>query len=163
MPTEDFQAAVASGKYFVFEIGGHTTIVDHEFSHLLTKTKPYIDTHGYVKVKGRVGLHRLILNAPRGVSVDHINGNKLDNRLSNLRLCTQAENTRNRRKHKNNTSGYTGVYFNQQGQKFYAQIHRGRKKIHLGCFTNAIEAARVYDAKAREMFGQFARLNLPND
>lgn len=88
--------------------------------------------------------------------VDHINGNKLDNRKSNLRICTDAENARNSSKKSGN---FKGVQWRSDKHKFRARIMDNGKEIFIGYFTNEIEAAKAYDTKAKELFGEFARLN----
>ena len=109
-------------------------------------------------------LHRLVLNAGRGTIVDHKNHNGLDNRKSNLRICTQQENCRNQRRRKNNTSGYKGVASVGRGSsKWRAYITEGNKQVRLGNFTTKEEAARAYDAKAIEIFGEYAYLNFPEE
>lgn len=118
----------------------------------------------YKKPDGKWGvsvlrMHRLVLNANDGEFVDHINGNKLDNRRSNIRICNGAENRRNVGLRKNNISGYKGVYFAKPKGFFTAQITFENKKIHLGCFTCPIEAARAYNEAAKKYHGEFARLN----
>jgi HNH endonuclease len=104
-----------------------------------------------------------IMRAPDGMEVDHINGDGLCNLRENLRVCTKAENMRNRGKQINNTSGYKGVYFNKHAKKFSAQIKLYGKAIYLGLYDSPVEAARAYDAKARELFGEFAVTNFGND
>lgn len=104
-------------------------------------------------------LHRFILNAPSGVMVDHINGDGLDNRKCNLRLATPSQNRCNSR-HINRT-GFRGVKLNPLSDRFYAVIYFQRKKHHLGTFDTPEEAARAYDAKAKELHGEFATLNFP--
>lgn len=110
-----------------------------------------------------ITMHRLIMNAPLGVIVDHINGNGLDNRRENLRLCTNAQNLMNRGAQRNNTTGYKGVTWDRREKvkKYCAQIKFHKKTLRLGYFKTPEEAARVYDAKARELFGEFAVLNFP--
>jgi hypothetical protein len=106
-----------------------------------------------------VRMHRLIMQARPDQVVDHINGNGLDNRRANLRLCTQAENTRNRRKGAG-TSRYKGVSLAKGRTKpWRAQIRHGEKVRCLGYFGDEAEAARAYDAAARATFGAFARMN----
>lgn len=117
------------------------------------------------KIEGKVYavkmlyLHRVIMNAPAGMVVDHINGDSLDNRRSNLRLCTPAENARNRSKKKNSTSGFKGVSWNNMANKWQAQIMANGKLKALGVFVEKEDAARAYDKAARELHGEFARTN----
>jgi len=108
-------------------------------------------------------LHRLLMDPPKGMMIDHINHNGLDNRRENLRICTRAENGRNRGKQKNNTSGYKGVYWAKSNKRWRAQIKKDNKLIHIGMFDILEEAARAYDAKAKELFGEYAQLNFPEE
>lgn len=106
-------------------------------------------------------LHRLImgtLDNPE-ILIDHINGDGCDNRKSNLRFCTCAENARNVRPRKNTTSKYKGVYFSTQAQKWMAKINKDKKNYHLGTFENEEAAAEAYNRAAIELFGEFAYLN----
>jgi len=107
-------------------------------------------------------LHRLLAqafipNPENKPEVDHIDGNPQNNCLSNLRWCTHAENMRNRKKHRNNTSDYTGVYFDKAAGKWKAYISIDGKKKHLGYFHTKEEAAAVYEEAARELYGEFYR------
>lgn len=105
-------------------------------------------------------MHRFIMSVfDSKTIIDHINGNGLDNRKDNLRICTQAENTRNRSKSLNNTSGFKGVYWHKYDKKWHAQIIINYKKIHLGIFTCKIEAAQAYNQAAIKYHGEFAQLN----
>ena len=92
--------------------------------------------------------------------VDHINGDIFDNRKKNLRICTNKENSRNRKSSCLNKLGVKGVRV--KDGKFCAQIKVNAKEIHLGYFLNISEAAIAYDKAAIKYFGQFARLNFPN-
>jgi hypothetical protein len=109
-----------------------------------------------------LSMHRVIMNTPDGVLVDHINGDGLDNRKANLRNCTNTENQRNSNKQINNSSGYKGVYLDKRRDKYFAQITVNNKALHSGYFRTAKEAARAYDEMAKKHFGEFARLNSPD-
>lgn len=102
-------------------------------------------------------LHRLMVACPEGLFVDHINGNGLDNRRSNLRICTHAENMRNRKTHSNNKSGYKGVYFDKDGSRWRAQIRAEGKKHSLGSFDTPEKAYEAYLSASKELHGEFAR------
>jgi hypothetical protein len=109
-------------------------------------------------------LARYIMNCPKGMVVDHINGNRLDNRKSNLRICTQFQNTKNRFKSRSNKSGYKGVSFFKAKyplkKPWVAEIVYNYKRISLGYFYTKEDAAKAYNKKAIELFGEFAKLNV---
>lgn len=111
-------------------------------------------------VRKQIKLHRLILPAPAGCHIDHINGDGLDNRRQNLRIVTPQMNQANSRKRTEGTSRFKGVCWHSQGKKWRASIVINNRQIHLGLFTDEIEAARAYDKKALELFGEHACLNL---
>lgn len=106
-------------------------------------------------------MHRVILGVPDGLEADHINGDSLDNRRCNLRLATRQQNGRNRRAQSNNASGYSGVFLNRVSNKWQAYIVVDRHTRYLKRFDTPEEAARAYDGAARQLFGEFARLNFP--
>jgi hypothetical protein len=110
-------------------------------------------------INGRVVLmHRLISNAPEGMEVDHINGDGLDNRKDNLRICTSKQNHYNHKLLANNKSGYNGVSktpFNT----WHTCISVNNKTVHLGTYKNKEDAALAYNMAAKEYYGEFARLN----
>lgn len=105
-----------------------------------------------------VMLHRFIMDAPDGVEVDHINHDRLDNRRANLRLCTHSQNGMNGgiRQH---SSQFRGVSWDKVNQKWIVHIKIGGVQCHLGRFKTEQEAADAYDKRAKEVFGDFARLN----
>lgn len=99
--------------------------------------------------KRRIYLHRLVSKAPLGKCVDHLNGNPLDNRKSNLLVCTQVQNQANRHKlNRNNTSGFKGVLWLKGAKRWRAVVVDNRKLIHLGQFKlieEAVAARRSFD------------------
>jgi len=125
----------------------------------------------HVRVSDKVHQsHRVIWlmvygHIPKGMAIDHINGDKGDNRLSNLRLSTWPENTRNQCLAKDSSTGFKGV--NAVGSSFRARLNTPSGRKNLGCFPTAAAAARAYDKAALANFGEFARTNammglLPN-
>lgn len=106
-----------------------------------------------------IKMHRLIMNAPNGVEVDHRFGNKLDNRRSVLRFANDADQARNRKKHRNNTSGYIGV--SKHKDRWRADIMVCGTRKYLGSRALPEDSARLYDTAAVKYFGEFARLNFP--
>ena len=99
------------------------------------------------------------MQTPNGMQTDHIDHNGLDNQRENLRICTVAENQRNRKADSDNASGFKGVCFSRKRHKWYAQITVDRKNMHLGSFDSPEEAARFYDLAALAYHGEFARTN----
>jgi hypothetical protein len=106
----------------------------------------YLDYRGYARsYRGKI--HRLIMRPPEGFDVDHINGNKLDNRRTNLRVVTHQENCQNRPlPNKNNTSGHRGVSWHKRRQGWCATVRAGEKKFYgqFKTLDEAVEAARAW-------------------
>ena len=115
-----------------------------------------VDTrwHKEKKVYYTARMHREIMNCPNGMEVDHINGNKLDNRKCNLRICTRTQNMHNRKKYKNSTNNYKGVF--RHGEKWRASIMANRKKHYLGVFETEIEAYKAYQVASKKYHGEFS-------
>lgn len=112
-------------------------------------------------VRGRnplIYMHRLILNPPEGYESDHIDGGGLNNRRSNLRICTCSQNHMNRHRAWG-SSIYKGVYYYKRYMKWGARIQINRKQLHLGYFNSEIEAAKAYNKAAIKYYGEFARIN----
>lgn len=124
-------------------------LVDIDLAYLADKYKFHITTHGYVRGHDTVnkkdfGLARLIIkNIPKGLEVDHINRNKLDNRRSNLRIVTRSQNMHNTGLSKNNTTGAKGVY--RAGSRYGAQVKIEKKTHYLGLFSTLKEASNAID------------------
>lgn len=126
-----------------------------KFGYAVRRTYP----KGRNRKSKTVLMHRLITECPEGMEVDHINGNRMDCRRSNLRVCTRLGNTKNRGLGKNNTSGFKGVSWHKINGVWTANIRLNKKRIHLGSFKDKTEAAKAYDKAAIKYFGEFARLN----
>lgn len=128
---------------------------------------------GNTRIKGKrrsILLHRLIMERilgrflKTGEHVDHINHDGLDNRRQNLRIANTQENNYNSRKGTNGkTSIYKGVFWHKQHKKWYAHIRKDKKSHFLGLYRNELDAAKAYDKAAKDMYGKFACLNLPED
>jgi len=146
---------------------GTIILVDKSDLPLLTlykwRTYPHHNTwYAETRInKTNVYMHRMILGLrPNdGIQVDHINGNGLDNRHQNLRMATPAQNQHNQKKLRGGTSKYKGVDWDTTYGKWHARIKYNKRRIHLGYFTNEIEAAKCYDRSAKELFGEFAHPN----
>ncbi len=111
----------------------------------------------------RIRMHRLILSAEDYEQVDHRNHDGLDNRKENLRIVTNSQNGMNRRLTSANTSGYKGVCFDKNHRQYRAYIRKDGKRKYLGSFHSAVIAACAYDEAAKEMFGEYAYLNFPDE
>ncbi len=148
-------AAFANGREFRFDEADLPLIESHTW-HLGKRGYPATHVHGKTVV-----LHRLLFPDAHGLEVDHISGDKLDNRRCNLRLCTHQQNAFNQKRRYTNASGYTGVSPLRNRSGFEAYIHLHGCKHHLGTFATARQAARVRDCVARLLFQEYARLNFP--
>jgi len=144
------------------------TIVDDADFKWLNQWKWHYQSKGYaarsVQKNGKTRLilmHRAILGVPAGMYSDHINGDRLDNRRMNLRICTNSQNSMNRRKRSGCSSIYKGVYWEKAINKWRARIKLHGKRKDIGYFDDEQEAARAYDQAALELFGKFAQLNYP--
>jgi hypothetical protein len=147
---------------------GMTAIVDDEdFDWLSQWVWTSTGNGGYVRRQVRNGLtcvvvvmHRLVIDAPDGTEVDHINGNKLDNRRCNLRLATSSENHCNRAKYVGTySSQFKGVSWHSASRLWRAQIKVNRRAMHIGYFRTEVDAAIAYNEAAQKHHGAFASLN----
>ena len=109
--------------------------------------------------KTTIKMHRLLMGVTKGQQIDHKNGNGLDNRRENLRVCFSKQNNMNR-KTAYGSSKYKGVDWKKDKNKWRATISENRKQLHLGYFSSEKEAAQAYDKAAKKLFGDFAKLNL---
>lgn len=113
----------------------------------------------YIGDRFGVCIHRHILDVPKGFEVDHINLDPLDNRKSNLRICTHQQNQCNQPPQKNNTSGVSGVSFYPARNKYRARIKYFQQELHLGYFGSFIEAVQARNEAMRFLFGEYGFYN----
>ncbi len=142
--------------YLDYQIGCRIASVDAEFCEIALLPGWRI-SRGYVRHITGPFLHRLLLQAPQDAIVDHIDGDPLNNTLSNLRLCSHPENMRNRKLHANSKSGVKGVY--PYNGKWRAQIRVGGKKHSLGTFRDIEDAKRAYQRASKDLHGAFSRIS----
>lgn len=140
---------------------GKFAIVDKDFAHL---DKYFWSLHimGYAASRSpgkHTLLHRMIMQPEASVDIDHINGDKLDNRKSNLRLCSRGQNGLNKPQRSHSKQLYKGIEYRKDVGKYTARINFKGKRYNLGHYVTPEEAASVYNAKAKELFGEFAYLN----
>ena len=147
------------------EVKGGTVLIDDWQYYNISKYRWYIDNNGYAQSffnKKITSMHRFILGItdPK-IICDHINKNRLDNRLSNLRITDNKNNSRNTSSRKNALSKYLGVSFQYPNKYRYikAKIRVDGKLIHLGTFKTEEDAALAYNNAAIKYFGEYASLN----
>lgn len=143
---------------------GDSFLFDACYFPLVSAHKWSIENSGYVHttIDGKhIRLHRML--CPEYLMVDHINGNRADNRMSNLREATNKENCRNAKKPITNTTGFKGVSYSRQRNRYSSYITVDGKNLFLGYYTNPIEAAIAYDKAAAFYFGEFARPNFKEE
>ena len=143
---------------------GKRAIVDDEDYDMLSGMKWHVrgeyavhSEYHYPKNPGTTSMHKLIMPTPEGKVIDHINGNGLDNRRSNLRIVAQAQNCMNKKPY--SSSGYKGVTFDARYNSWQARIGINGKRITLGSCKTAIEAAKLYARAAKEIQGDYMHIS----
>ena len=154
---------------------GKVAIVDQDDAEMVHSVCPwYVTATGYaahsVRIRKGAGgwcgmkavmMHHLVMDRLEGFQTDHINGNKLDNRKSNLRIVTIRQNQTNRPKFSGTySSKFKGVSYHAPNRKWQARITHMGKGFYIGCFPDEISAALAYDRMASALHGEYARLNL---
>lgn len=143
----------------LFTKKGEEILVDSDDVDRLIKACRWYVADGYAF--GHIGerpmpMHRFITNANKPLVVDHRNHNKLDNRKSNLRVCTSSQNSMNRMMQSNNTSGVIGVHYDKHRKKWKAEIKINRKNRYIGRYNTIEEAVNARKAAEEVLFGEFA-------
>lgn len=137
-------------------------LVDDKDYDRLSKWTWRLDRYGYAtnvrRIDGKcktIFMHRCLIDAPKGIDIDHINRNPLDNRRVNLRQATRSQNCVNSKLRVNNRSGYKGVSWDRSINKWRAQAYKNGKQIYLGVYDSIEEAVKVRKLKAIELYGKF--------
>lgn len=164
------QIPLTQGKYAIVDAEDYGELLKHKWCALLSHGIWYA-ARCFPMIKGKklsmILMHRQIMNAQKGQKIDHRDGDGLHNQKCNLRFCNHQQNMYNQKKPSNCSSEYKGVFWHkgyiykdkQYEGKWHAQITLNYKTIYLGYFDSEIEAAKIYDLKAKELFGEFARTN----
>lgn len=117
----------------------------------------YLGRENKQSIRRGVFIHRVVTGAEPGQHTDHINGNKLDNRKSNLRACNRFQNLQNIGISKRNKSGYKGVHWHKKAGKWVAEINAFGQRHYLGLFTELEQAAQAYKRKSQELHKEFSK------
>ena len=146
-------------------ISGGVALVDDDDYPVLSIYLWYQNKNGYayrIKQINEVTVHSIMMHqvvriSKKGMEIDHIDRNKLNNQKANLRLVTKSQNKQNREKMANTRSRYIGVW--PVGDKWVARIGKDGKKIHLGTYNHECVAALAYNRAARKLYGKHAMVN----
>lgn len=154
---------------------GYVALVDDDNYERLSQYRWYLASGRYAarsgpRSKGEHGpvfMHHDVAGKPgKGLEIDHINRNTLDNQRSNLRVATRSQNTQNTvrpKRGKPKSSQFRGVYWDKTKKSWRVAVTLNRKRVFITCRTSEVEAARLYDKMARHYFGEFALLNFPDE
>lgn len=161
----------------VLHVDGHSVLIDDEDFHFLgdrtwriwNTRKPYLMASSSIYIgrengksktkKYDIFFHKLVMDCPNGLQVDHINGDSLDNRKENLRICTCAQNHFNTTRSKDNTSKFKGVFYEASRKKYRATISIGNKSKLIGRYNTAEEAYEKYCEYGKALRGEFFNPN----
>jgi hypothetical protein len=156
---------LTQGKFAIVDVADYERLAKYKWFAIASERGFYAARMVKAKAGSRVKqkavrMHQVILDVPKGKIMDHINHNGLDNRRVNLRVATRRENTWNKRKQRGNCSSqYKGVTWLKSEGKWQARIVCKGRAIFIGYFDDEKAAARAYDAKAAELFGEYAAMN----
>ena len=152
------QIKLTQGKYAIIDDSSFGLVSQYKWHFHITNGKM-----GYPRtmIAGKkIRLHTLLMKNPKGTYADHVNGNTLDNRRENLRICTPSESNANLSKRVGCSSKYKGISFDKERDKWQVRVYFKKKKVFFKRVNTEIEAARLYDLIARKIFGKFAKTNL---
>lgn len=148
--------ALTQNRYALVDDADFNMLSSYSWIYCKDKHTAYAHT----SVKGKtVKMHRMIMGQPKGMQIDHENRNGLDNQRSNLRICTQSQNQANCKVKSNSKSGIKGVHQRSDNGRWRAHAFREGKRVWLGHFNTAKEAAMAYNNYVLKFDGEFARLN----
>lgn len=149
---------------------GFVALVDDSDYEQLSRWK-WTYSHGYAlrhekhnKKSIRIMLHRQIMGSPSNLDIDHRDGNGLNNQRNNLRVCTRTQNNANRKPYQSGKSSqFKGVSFRRDRLQnpWRATIGFNNERLSIGVFSTEVEAAKAYDERAKDLFGEFALINFP--
>lgn len=154
---------LTQGKKAMVDDDSYEDLCANKWRVMNSRGKLYAGRLNYCSDTGHrkpIIMHRVIVNAPSGFVVDHINGDTLDNRKNNLRICTHKENCRNSTKHIKATSKYKGVCKMQDCNRWRATIGVNGKTLHIGLYASEEDAAIAYNNAAIKYFGDYSLLNI---
>jgi len=155
--TQGYVALVDDADYAM--VGAHKWRVELTRTGKVHRVVRTTQPDGWRGRKVSVSLHRVLMDAPSGIEVDHVDRDPLNNQRSNLRFATRQQNNQNTGIRSDNTSGFKGVHFDTNQGLWVARIRGGDGRMFLGRFSDPFDAAQAYDAAARQVFGEFASLN----
>jgi hypothetical protein len=154
-PTETDRLKFGAMKAIPLGHTGKSAIIDEEDFERVSAFKWCMISTGYGNNKTAGLMHRFILSAPKGMVVDHINGDKIDNRKANLRICTQSENVLNKRPGRLPASGAVGVDWHPETKKWRPRINKNGKAQYFGLYETKEEAIAARLDAERRLFGEF--------
>lgn len=154
---------LTQGKFVVVDADDYGWLSQWKWRAMFTEGKWYAirDEKDTEDKREFILMHRLIMETPKRLKTDHVDGDGLNNCRHNLRNCSNSQNMHNRGRPKNNTTGYKGVNFYKRTKRYRATIQVEGTGKHLGYFNTAKEAAMAFDKAAKELVPEFANLNFP--
>lgn len=150
------ECILPDGSSFSFDFNDFPLVSRYRWSRM---KNGYFRTSLGSRKAGHELLHRLIMQPPEGMVVDHIDGDKSNCCRENLRICSNADNTKNSSIHRTNTTGYKGVSYDPRRNIWSARICDGNQKMYIGSFNSPEKAAEAYDNAALEIHGEYAKTN----